>query len=329
MNNLEKFPQKLKIWIMELRAPFFTASIVPVILGTLIALLELEYIDAFYFVLTLVGVILLHAGTNVANDYFDYKGGTDNINKDFITPFSGGSRVIQQGLMTPNEVLTEAIILFGLGSLIGIYLALMRGMIVLYLGVIGVISGFFYTAPPFKFASKGIGELLVGLNFGTLVVLGSYYVQTQLIAIEPIIASLPISFLIAAVLWINEFPDYRADKETGKWTLVVRLGRKRAVGFYKALMYAPYIVIIIFTLLGYLPLFFLIGLLTYPKAKTAINIAKQFYDNPQKLAPANGITIQTHLQTGILLSIAYALAFINKVLLAEIIPNYITNILLF
>jgi|Deesub1362A_J573_1020465.scaffolds.fasta_scaffold00088_47 1,4-dihydroxy-2-naphthoate octaprenyltransferase len=311
------------VWIRELRLPFLTASIVPVVLGSLVALIKTGNIDFFYLILTLIGVCLLHTGTNVANDYFDYKDGTDNVNKEFITPFSGGSRVIQQGLMSPKEVLIEAMLLFILGGLVGLYLAFARGIVVLYLGIIGIISGFFYTAPPFKFASRGIGELLVGLNFGVLVVLGSYYVQTKSLAIEPVLASLPVSFLITAILWINEFPDYRADRETGKLTLVVRLGRRKAVEFYRALMYLPYVVILIFILLGYLPLFFLIGLLTYPKTKKAIDIAKRFYEDPPNLAPANGLTIVIHLQTGILLSIAYALAFVNKAMLGEIIPNYI------
>ncbi len=314
---------KVKVWIREIRIPFLTASIVPVVLGSLVALINTGSIDFFYFVLTLIGVCLLHAGTNVANDYFDYKGGTDNVNREFITPFSGGSRIIQQGLMSPREVLIEAIVLFVLGALVGLYLTFARGIVVLCLGLIGIISGFFYTAPPFKFAGKGIGEILVGLNFGVLVVLGSYYVQTQSITLEPVIASLPVSLLITAVLWINEFPDYRADKDTGKLTLVVRLGRRKAVNFYRILMYLPYVVIVGFIILGYLPLFFLIGLLTLPKAKTAVDIAKRFYEDPKNLAPANGLTIMVHLQTGILLSIAYALAFVNKAMLGELIPNYV------
>ncbi len=314
---------RVKIWIREIRLPFLTASIVPVLLGSLVALIKTESIDPFYFILTLAGVCLLHAGTNVANDYFDYKGGTDNVNREFITPFSGGSRVIQQGLMSPREVLAEATVLFVLGAIVGAYLALTRGIVVLYLGLIGIISGFFYTAPPFKFAGKGVGEALVGLNFGVLVVLGSYYVQTQSIDLEPVIASLPISLLIMAVLWINEFPDYKADRDTGKLTLVVRLGRRRAANFYSLMMYLPYGIIIGFILLGYLPLFFLIGLLTVPKAKSAVDIAKRFYEDPRNLAPANGLTIAVHLQTGLLLSLAYILAFVNRVMLGELIPNYV------
>jgi 1,4-dihydroxy-2-naphthoate octaprenyltransferase len=310
------------IWVRELRIPFLTASVVPVILGSFVALIKTGTMDLFYFILTLIGVCLLHAGTNVANDYFDYKGGTDNVNKEFITPFSGGSRVIQLGLLSPKEVLAGSIILFALGALIGLYLTLTRGITVLYLGAIGIISGFFYTAPPFKFASRGVGELLVGLNFGVLVVLGSYYVQTKSLAIEPLLASLPVSLLITAVLWINEFPDYRADRDTGKLTLVVRLGRRRAVDLYGILMFSPYIIIVGFVALGYLPLFFLIGLLTLSKARTAVQIAKRYYEDPKNLAPANGLTIATHLQTGILLSIGYALAFVNK-LFGEIIPNYL------
>jgi 1,4-dihydroxy-2-naphthoate octaprenyltransferase len=314
--------KKLMIWLRELRVPFLTASIVPVILGSVVALIKMGNIDLFYLVLTLLGVCLLHAGTNVANDYFDYRGGTDNVNKEFVTPFSGGSRVIQQGLLSPKEVLAGSIILFALGALIGLYLTFTRGVTVLYLGAIGIISGFFYTAPPFKFASRGIGEFLVGLNFGVLVVLGSYYVQTKSLTIEPLLASLPVSLLITAVLWINEFPDYKADRDTGKLTLVVRLGRKKAVDLYKILMFSPYIIIVGFVALGYLPLFFLLGLLTLSKAKAAVEIAKRYYEDPKNLAPANGLTIATHLQTGILLSIAYALAFVNK-LFGEVIPNYL------
>lgn len=314
---------KLKIWLAELRAPFFTASIIPVILGALIAFNTHGFFDWFYFLLTLVGMVFLHAGTNVANDYFDYKSGTDNINKEFIRPFSGGSRIIQSGLLSPKSVLTGALIFFLVGSMLGIYLALVRGLMILYIGLIGVISGFFYTAPPFRFAHKGIGELLVGLNFGTLVVIGSYYVQAQIIEIEPIVASLPISFLIAAVLWINEYPDYKADKEAGKWTLVVRIGREKATMFYKWLMYAPYLVVISFVLIGWLPIFALLILLTYPKARLATKIAKQFYNEPQKLVPANGLTLMVHLQTGILLIVAYLISFVNTFFWGNLFPSYL------
>lgn len=300
-------PSKVKVWIAELRLPFLTASIFPILLGTAIAWATTGIFLWDFFLLTLIGGICIHLGANVANDYFDYRSGTDNINVEFVRPFSGGSRMIQRGFLSPRAVLAGSLVFFSIGGVIGLYLTLARGFLVILLGVLGVFSGFFYTAPPFKLAHRGIGELFIGLSFGVLLTLGAYYVQVQTLAWEPIIASIPIALLIAAVLYINEFPDYVADKEAGKLTLVVRLGRKRASVLYAFLLIAAYSIIGIAVFLGYMSWYTLLAICSFPLSVLGIRYALIAYERPFELVPANAATVFNHMLMGLALAIAYIL----------------------
>jgi 1,4-dihydroxy-2-naphthoate octaprenyltransferase len=305
ISEVQQIKKKLGRWAIELRGSFFTATIVSVILGASIAWMRNQVFNPLFFLLTLVGGVLLHAGTNVLNDYFDYKSGNDQVNIEFVRPFSGGSRMIQLGLLTPFEVLSGALLFYILGSAIGLYLTWAVGPIVLLLGLIGLISGFFYTAPPVSWASKGLGEVLIGLNFGMLVTLGSYYVQTGTVAVEPLVASIPVSLLIAAVVYINEFPDYKADKAVGKDTLVVRLGRSKAAYGYLLMMLGTYTSIALGVLIGILPIYTLVGLVTIPLTVKAVKQALKYHSSPFDLIPANIATITCHLFTSLLLSLGY------------------------
>lgn len=303
---------KLKIWFEGLRVPFFTATVIPVILGTLIAWKQFDVFNLSYFVLTLFGILFLHAGTNMVNDYFDHKSGNDEINKEFVRPFTGGSRVIQKGLLKPNQVLTVALLFFFIGSLVGLYLAWLIGIEILFLGLIGVFSAFFYSAPPFRFSDRGLGEFFVGINFGVLVVLGSYFVQAKSFALEPILAAFPISLLIAAVLYINEFPDYTADKAVGKDNLVVRLGKEKAVNGYVFLMGLVFTSTAVFAGLKLISPFTLLIFLMLPLALKSIKIVKLYYNQTLNLVSANRNTIIIHLCGGLLLSLGY---LIDKLIL--------------
>lgn len=296
---------KVKIWLMELRAPFFTAAIVPVLLGTAIAFNLTGSINWFYFGLTFIGGLLLHAGANVINDYFDHKTQNDELNKEFVRPFTGGSRVIQNKLMTPNEVLTEALICLTLGSLIGIYLSIKISWIILAMGIFGVLSALLYVEPRVNLVGRGVGEIFIGLNFGILMTFGSFFVQTTQFSWIPIIASLPVAILISAVLYINEFQDAKADQAVGKNHLVVRLGKKQAAGGYILMMVFTYLIVVFGVVSDYLPPISLIALLTMPIALKAIKVASKNYDNSIKLAPANASTILAHLLTGLLLIISF------------------------
>lgn len=294
-----------KLFLEELRAPFFTATVIPVILGTAIAWQRLNAFNLFYFILTLFGVVCLHAGTNVINDYFDHKSGNDFANTEFIRPFTGGSRLIQNKLLSENQVLFEALILFAIGGSIGIYLSFLKGPMILLFGIIGVFSGFFYSAPPFRFSGSGIGELLVAFNFGVLVVLGSYFVQTGQLALEPVLSALPISFLVAAILYINEFPDYTADKKVGKNNLVVRLGKEKAMFGYILLMLLPFIFTIFFSISKLISPFNFLIFLAFPQAVKTIKAAKLNYNKGHLLIAANAGTVICHLQIGVLGFIGY------------------------
>ncbi|MFN3763221.1 MAG: 1,4-dihydroxy-2-naphthoate octaprenyltransferase [Anaerolineae bacterium] len=300
-------PKMPPLWVVKIRAPFFVADLVPVVLGTALAWARTGAFNFWYFLLTLLGAIAINAGTNMTNDYFDHKWGSDEINTEFANPFTGGSRLIQMGLVKPQEMLWQGIGFFVLGGLIGLFLAFTRSPAILWLGIIGVFCGYFYTAPPFRLARTGLGELAVGLCLGPLMVLGAYIVQTRQPAWEPVIAAIPVGLLITLVLWINEFQDMRADAAVGKNHLVVRLGRRRAAVAYGVMLALTYISILAGILLDGVTPFALVGLLTVPLAVQAYRIARVHYDHPRELTPANALTIRIHLLTGLLLGLGYLL----------------------
>ena len=170
--------------------------------------------------------------------------------------------------------------------------------------------GFFSSAPPIKlnYLGHGLGELATGIACGPLIVLGSYYVQAQRVSYEALWASIPVGLLVAAVLYINEFPDYEADKAVGKNTLTVVLGRQRAVWGYIALLVASYGVIVVGIVLGVFPYTLLLALLTLPLANRGIQGALRFPSDTPKLVSTNAVTVQLHLLIGLLLCGGYVIA---------------------
>ena len=300
-----------KTFVEAIRVPFFTGVIVPVILGSVLAWHSGAPFHWGYFFLTLIGIICIHAGANTINDYFDHLSRNDEVNREYVRPFSGGSRLIQNEAISPKGMLTLSITLYGIGIVVGLILAATRGLPILWIGMIGVAVGLFYVMPGINLASKGIGEFGILISFGLLCVVGSYYVQTQSFYIpgggfawEPFLLSLPVGLLITAVLWINEFPDFNADKQVGKTHLVVRLGKRKAARIYFGIMMATYITIVIPAIV-FGNLWLLLGLLMLPVAlKISLN-ALTNYDNTQALIPSNAGTIMTHLITGLLLSGGY------------------------
>lgn len=292
---------KLKYFFAELRAPFLTVTIIPVIAGAVLAHRTGTQFDAIYFSCVLAAFIFLHLGTNVLNDYFDHINGTDKINKKFIPPFTGGSRLIQSKALKPKEVLAEGIILFLAAALLFIPLIIKFGAPLAAVLVFSLIAGIFYTAPPFKWAHLGLGEILIFLSFGPLMTVTSYYAQGGAGFLKPLLLSLPLGFLAAAIVDINEFPDYIADKKTGKKNLVVRLGVKYGRITYIVMIAGAYISIIAAVVLKAAPLAMLAALLTLPLAIKAVVVLNKNYNKPEKLVPACGITIVTHLLTGLLI----------------------------
>ena len=207
------------------------------------------------------------------------------------------------GLISAKGMITVAIISFALSALVGVPLIQKAGMPVLWLGLIGFFSGLFYTAPPFRFASrKGLGELLIGLNFGPLMVAGSALVQTGKLLPEAFLAGIPIGLLVAAIVYVNEFPDYHGDKATGKDTLIVVFGPEKARLGYVILVIGAFLSIAIMAMAGTFPMLSLIALLA---SFLVINIVKVLYKNydSRLLQPANAGTINLHAITGTLFCI--------------------------
>ncbi len=296
---------KFAIWVLATRPQFFTVTILPIVLGSTIAWHHHHQFTLSYFLLALFAGILLHAGINVLNDYFDHLNQTDEINLTPLTPFAGGSRMIQQGLLSAKQTYYYGISLLFSAVLIGSYLIVATGLTLLWIGFIGVFSGYFYSAPPLFLNGKGLGELLVGLNFGILMVLGAYYIQVQQINMIVLFISLPISLLVTAILYINEFPDYLADKQVGKKTLVVRLGKEKACFIYTVLIILNFIMIGIGLLCQYIPWLAISSFLLLPLGLTAIKTLHQHYAQPTALLPAIKKTILLHTVISLILIISF------------------------
>ena len=293
---------KIFTWVVIMRLPFLSATIMPILLGAAVAKFMGYSVDWSWLGLTLLGGSLLHIGTNTSNDYFDYLSGADNLNYNYSNKgLNGGSRGIQMGLISLKGVRNLSIVVFVLSALVGIPLIQKAGMPIFWLGLIGFLSGLFYTAPPFRFASrKGLGELLIGLNFGPLMVAGSTLVQTGQLLPEAFLAGIPLGFLIAAVVYVNEFPDHDSDKATGKNTLIVVFGPEKARVGYVALVSGAFLSIVFLVLNGTFPSLILISLLSSYFGFTSIQTLYRYY-NDRLLEPANWGTIIMHSLTGILL----------------------------
>jgi 1,4-dihydroxy-2-naphthoate octaprenyltransferase len=299
-------PSQFIIWLRQLRAPFFTASIVPVLVGSTLGFTLSQTFDWPLFILALFSMMCLHAGANIANDYFDHTSGNDWLNKNY-NPYSGGSRLIQDGLLKPKSVLIASLLFFALASSLGIaILYLTRSVFILTLGIIGILGGYFYTASPVRLSYRGAGEIVIAFLFGILPVYGSYFLQTRTIDILPLAPALIIADLIFLIILINEFPDHAADKAASKKTLVVLLGPQRAVNIYLIALSITYLTAILAAILQpQIRLAALLYLLTAPIAIVALKYLKtDALNQGGKLRP-NKFTIILHLAAGLALAAGF------------------------
>ncbi|MEI7942491.1 MAG: prenyltransferase, partial [Candidatus Riflemargulisbacteria bacterium] len=219
MNNNFSF----SLFMRTVRAPFLTASFLPAFLGIVLAYQQGFSISILNAFLTLIGIVFIHFGSNVMNDYFDYLSGNDQV-AEKPSPFSGGSRVIQDKLLSPIQVKWVGRICYLIGILIGLYLVSQSNWRLLVLGIVGVCFSYYYTAFPLKLGYLGIGEIICFIGFGPLIVVGSFFVQTSQMPLIVWLLSIPVGLLVGNILLINEFTDRHADKEVSKKTIVVQTG---------------------------------------------------------------------------------------------------------
>jgi 1,4-dihydroxy-2-naphthoate octaprenyltransferase len=311
MAELGQRPRLSAFWTFFLttRLPFLTATIVPVALGGAVAARHGAF-SWVWFGLAMLGGILIHLGLNMANDLFDDASGADAANVT-PTPFSGGSRVIQYGLVSRSTVIAATIACYVGGVGIGLYLAAVRGPGLLLIGAVGVLISLAYTAPPFRLVHRGVGEVVTALGFGPVTTLGTYYACTARISGEALYVSMPVALLIAAVLYVNEIPDRAGDAAVGKRTLPVRWSAKRVVAGYRVVIALAFTLIAFGPLLRITPWWTLVALATIPLARTISRGLAKHYDRPYDLMPTMQRNIALHFVTGLLLLAGYVVAVVR------------------
>jgi 1,4-dihydroxy-2-naphthoate octaprenyltransferase len=277
------------------RPKFLTASAAPVLVGSALGYAVAGTFSPLLFVLALLAIMALHAGANMANDYFDHISGNDWANQN-PTPFSGGSRYIQQGILSPKSVLLASLLALTVASVFGLLIVfLTQSLFILALGIAGLLGGFFYTAPPVRLGYRGVGEVVIAFLFGLLPVCGAYYLQTDTIDALPVLPGAIVGVLIFLVIFVNEFPDRLADAAVQKKTLVVLFGVGPSIWIYRLVLTAGYILALA-AILFYPVMFFagLFYLFTFPLAIIAIKSANQKDLNTTGQYRANQLTILLH-----------------------------------
>lgn len=301
-----------RLWFQSLRAPFLIASIVPVLVGGLAAWQIRAAFNPGFFLLCLVGAVCIHIGANMGNDAWDYRSGNDE-NVHHLNPFAGGGRVLIRGVLNPTTHLAVALTFLALGSLIGTYLVTQTDLPLLWLGIIGVAVAYSYVGPPLRLAHHGVGEIAVGIEFGPITVLGTYFVLTRAFDPAAIILSISLGLLVAGILWINEVPDIPADSSVGKRTLVVRLGVERSTTVFGGIIVAAYAVLVLGVLFAGLTSWALIALVALPLAWKPVAGLRKAGADPHALIPSNAGMIMATLVTGVLMLVGLALkAFVVR-----------------
>ena len=295
-----------RLWFQALRAPFLIVSIIAVLVGTFAAWAIRDAFDSRFFLLCL-GAISIHLGANMANDAWDFRSGND-LAVRHLNPFAGGGRVLIRGVLNLRTHLAVALTFLMMGSLVGLYLVSQVGLPLLWIGIFGVAVAFSYVGPPFRLAHRGVGEIAVGIEFGPVTVLGTYFVLGRAFDLPAIILSVSLGLLVAGILWINEVPDIPADSSVGKRTLVVRLGVERATRVFAGLVVAAYAVLVLGVLFVSLTPWALIALLAFPLGAKPIRGLQKSGGDPHALIPSNAGMILATLATGVLLLVGLAIS---------------------
>ncbi len=229
------FGPGLKRAFFATRPKFFTASILPVVVGTALGARAAGAVQWQLALLALLATVLVHAAANVLNDVGDDLSGADAANTGRIYPYTGGSRFIQTGILSRTEMTRLGAGLLLAAALAGTLLLLERGLDVLWLGLVGIALGTLYSLPRIYLAARGLGELAVAIAFGVLPVCGAAWLQDGGFDLGRVLVGIPVGIWVALILLINEVPDVEGDAAAGKRTLVVRFGLAGTRGIYLAL----------------------------------------------------------------------------------------------
>lgn len=293
---------KLALWFKETRPPFLLLSVILVILGTSVAVYD-GFFNPLYFIVTIAGLVLAHISVNVLNDYFDYKTGIDLETKR--TPFSGGSGLLAEGLLSPPSTMKFGLACFLLAIPLALYLLITVGWLLLPTLLLGGLFILLYTP---HLARLMLGEISAGLGLGALPIIGSYFVQAGVYTPAAMVASVPSMILTFNLLFLNEFPDLEPDRRGGRRNLVIALGREKAGRLYTLLTVSMYMWIVGSVLAGLMPPPVLMTLLTIPFALKAGRGALRDYSEQEKFISALGANVVVVLGTQALLAVGYLVA---------------------
>ncbi len=293
-----------RTWVKTARPFSLTATISPILVGTAVAL----YDGAFHplnFVAALLSSLFLQIGANYFNEYFDWRYELDHEGS------LGSSTVIYRGEMSSAQVLAGGIGSFVLAAIFGLILLVTVGPVILLFGLAGMAIAYFYSAKPFKFATRGLGDILVYIAMGFLMTWGAYYIQIPRWSWSAFAASVPVGFIVTAILNMNNTRDYQDDLAVAKRTLPVRFGIAFGQRFHAFLLFGSYAAITIFALAGLLPLYSLLAWLTFPLAFTNVRAVLAAKD---RRAFALGIkrTAMLHLQFGVMLALGIGVAVVVR-----------------
>jgi len=286
------------VWIQAARIKTLSASFCPVLIGVALAGNE-GNIDFTVFICTLLAALLIQIGTNLANDFYDFKHGVDNENR------LGPERVTQKGLLKPLQVKKGMIVAFSISLFFGLYLAYLGGWPIVLIGSISIISGIFYTGGSKPYGYIGLGDIFVFIFFGLIAVPGTYYLQTNIVSLPSILCGVACGALSTALIVVNNLRDIENDKKSGKITLAVRIGEKGACWEYAFMNIIAYLVIffLIFFFdfgLGLYLLFFLLPL--------SYHLSKKIFSNRgADLNQFIGLTARHSVLYSILLSLVFIL----------------------
>jgi len=289
----------ISAWIRVIRIRFLLASVISVSVGLAItwwATNDITIVDA---ILTMCGVLALHASVDLLNDYWDFKRGIDT--KTHRTKMSGGSGVLPEGLLKPSQVYAAGIVSLIIGAAIGMYFVATDGIVIGIILAFAVLSIYFYST---KIVNWGLAEVFVGIK-GSMIVIGTYFVQTTDITEQAVLGGIVIGTLSSLVLFITSFPDHDADKAKGRKTLVISLGKKRACSILWVFPVITYGITVIAVFFEVFPIFCLLILLTIPLIIRSGLKLKQNYDKLINLIPVMSSTLYFSRITGVLLIVGF------------------------
>jgi len=289
----------ISVWLRVIRVRFLLASVIAVMTGLALNWSQNGSIEYFDALLTFAGVMALHASVDLLNDYWDFKRGIDT--KTTRTKMSGGTGVLPEGLLKPSSVYRAGVFFLVLGAVIGSYFVLTYGILIAIILGFAILSIYFYST---KIVDSGLGEFFVAVK-GSMIVIGTFYIQSGEVNIESILAGIVIGTLSSLVLFIASFPDHDADKSKGRKTLVITVGKEKARKLFWIFPLFAYGVIVIGVVLNYLPVITLISLVSFPLIiKSGIGLQKN-YDSVDNLVPYMSSTLKFSRLTGILFVISF------------------------